>query len=106
VLFHRLPVPVAAVAVAARAATMSLRALTHDRVGLGALWRALPEALSRLRAPDFDRRPVSLGTVGRYLALHLPRRTTRPDDGSRRGGGGERERRRLGDLRQDRASWP
>ncbi len=104
VLFHRLPLPVAAVAVAARAATMSVRALTHDRVGLGALWRALPEALSHLRDPDFDRRPVSLGTVGRYLALQLPRRTTRLDDGGWRGDGGEPERGRLGHLRRDRAS--
>jgi len=104
VLLHRLPLPVAAVAVAARTATMSVRALAHDRIGLGALWRALPEALSRLRDPDFDRRPVSLGTVGRYLALQLPRQPTRPDDGSWRRDGGERARGRLGDLRRDRAS--
>jgi hypothetical protein len=71
VLWRRLPMALALVAIAARVGTMSLRGFfTEGRSPFGLL-SAIPEAIREWRRGRLQRAPVSLQASWRYLCLHL-----------------------------------
>ena len=71
VLWRRLPMALALVAIAARVGTMSLRGFLSEERGPFDLLSAIPEAMREWRRGRLQRAPVSLQASWRYLCLHL-----------------------------------
>jgi GT2 family glycosyltransferase len=73
VLWRRLPMPLAMVAIPARVVTMSLRGFRSEGRRLWDLFSAVREAVQEWRAARLERAPVSFQASWRYFCLHLAR---------------------------------
>jgi glycosyltransferase involved in cell wall biosynthesis len=71
VLWRRVPIILALFAVAGRICTMACMA-RRERSSVRLLIGAVPQAFKDWRQSDLRRLPVTLRSIGRYAALHLP----------------------------------
>ena len=73
VLWRRFPLPLAFLAIAGRIGTMTWRVAVREEQAASELVGAVSQAVRDSRGNGFQRVPVSMNTVWRYILLHLDR---------------------------------
>ncbi|HVN79569.1 MAG TPA: glycosyltransferase family 2 protein [Terriglobia bacterium] len=73
VLWRRLPIPLAILAIFARVSSMSLKAMLRRELSLLYILNAVPEAFQEWRISSLKRAPVSFGSAWKYASLHFER---------------------------------
>jgi GT2 family glycosyltransferase len=74
ILWRRLPLPLAIMAISARICTMSLKMMLRDKIVPTELMRAVVEAKREWRESNLKRIPVSYSTICKYVSLHFRQR--------------------------------
>ena len=75
VMWRRLPLPLAVIAILGRVATMSVRALLQEPKSLPALWRAVGSAAYQLATFGEARRPISFAAAWICIRSHFRDKT-------------------------------